>query len=240
MKMFYEQLKEYDVKFILSEVGDIKKKEEEFIIDTKKGKLQSRALILATGTERRKLNVHGERELTGKGVSYCVTCDGFFFKNKVTAVIGGSDCAATSALALADLAKKVYVFYRGQRLRCEDINSDRLKKRKNVEIIYNALPVEILGEKKVEGIRLNVNGKEKDYEINGVFIEVGAKPITEFSKELNLDVEEGYIEVDDEMKTSLKGVFAAGDITDYRLKQVVVASAQGAIAAKSAYEFLKK
>lgn len=233
MKQFYDQLKEYDIDFIMEEVESIKKG---FSVKTKNKELQSDALILATGTKRRELNVPGEKELRGKGVSYCVTCDAFFFKGKTVGVIGGSDCAATSALALSDLAKKVYVFYRGEKLRCEDINSKKLEAKENVEIIYNAVPKQIKGEDKVESLVVG----EKEIKLDGVFVEIGAVALTELMKDLGLKLdEEKYVIVDEEMKTSVEGVFAAGDITHHKLKQVVVASGQGAIAAKSAYDFLK-
>jgi thioredoxin-disulfide reductase len=242
MKKFYDQLKEYDrVEFIMSDVEDIQKKGELFITKTKKEEIESDAIILATGTERRKLNIPGEKELVGKGVSYCVTCDAFFFKGKTVGVVGGSDCAAVSALALADLAKKVYIIYRGEKLRCEDINSKRLEEKENVEIIYNTTPKEIKGNEKVTSFVGIEKGKEREIELDGVFIEIGSVPLTKFTKNLGLKLDKnGYIIIGEDMSTSIKGVFAAGDITHQKLKQVVVASGQGSIAAKSAYDFLKK
>ncbi len=239
MKQFYEQVKKYDVDFIMKDVENVKKEGKEFIIKTKNKNFQSRAIILATGTKRKELNIPGEKELKGKGVSYCVTCDSFFFKDKIVGVIGGSDCAATSALALSDIAKKVYIIYRGGELRCEDINSKKLKEKENVEIIYNAIPKEIKGEDKVKS--LIVGGKtDKEIELDGLFIEIGSVALTKFVKDLKLKLDkENYIVVDKEMKTSISGIFASGDVTQHKLKQVIVASGQGAIAAKSAYDYLK-
>jgi len=239
MKEFYEQVKKYDVYFIMADVENIKKEKQGFIVETKNKKLQSRAVILATGTKRKELNIPGEKELKGKGVSYCVTCDSFFFKDKIVGVIGGSDCAATSALALSDIAKKVYVIYRGEKLRCEDINSKRLEDRKNVEIIYNAIPKEIKGKEKVKSLIIKKE-TDKEIELDGVFIEIGSVALTKFVKNLKLKLDDDYIVVDEEMKTSIPGIFAAGDVTHHKLKQVVVASGQGAIAAKSIYDYLKK
>jgi thioredoxin reductase (NADPH) len=241
MKQFYDQLKEYDnVEFVMSDADSVEKKGKTFLTKTKNESYESKAVIIATGTERRKLNIPGEKEFTGKGVSYCVTCDAFFFKGKVAGVIGGSDCAAVSALALSDLAKKVYVIYRGQKLRCEDINSKRLAEKPNVEIIYNAVPKEILGKDKMEALAVEENKKKKEIKLDGVFVEIGSTPLTKFVKNLGLKLDkEGYILVDENMKTSVEGVFAAGDITSQKLKQVVVASGQGSIAAKNAYDFLK-
>ena len=241
MKQFYEQLKTYELDFIIADVENIEKKKDEFIVKTKNKELQSRALILATGTKRKELNIPGEKELKGKGISYCVTCDAFFFKDKIVGVVGGSDCAAISALALSDIAKKVHVIYRGEKLRCEDINSKKLEEKENVEMIYNAIPKEIIGKEKVEGLMIKENGKDREVKLNGIFIEIGSLPLTKFVKNLNLKFDkENYIIIDGEMKTSIPGIFAAGDVTHHKLKQVVVASGQGAIAAKSAYEYLKK
>ena len=240
MKSFYEHAKEYEIKFLMEDVESIKKKGNEFIVKTKKGEVQSKGLIFSTGTERRKLNIKGEKELTGKGISYCVTCDSFFFKNKIVAVVGGSDCAATSALALSDIAKKVYIFYRGEKLRCEDITSDRLRKKENVEIHYNSVPKEIVGKDKVEGLLIDEKGKEKEIELDGIFVEIGATPMVKCLGDLNLKLDkENQIVVDENMKTSVEGMFAAGDVTNQKLKQVVVSAGQGAIAAKSAYEYIR-
>jgi thioredoxin reductase (NADPH) len=240
MKQFYDQLKEYDVDFIMDDVENIKKNSSEFLLKTKKSKYESKTVIIATGTKRRKLNIPGEQDFIGKGVSYCVTCDAFFFKNKVVGVIGGSDCAAVSALALTDLAKKVYVIYRGEKLRCENVSLEKLEEKENVELIYNAVPKKLIGKNKLDSLELDIKGKKRNVELDGIFIEIGSVPLAKFAKELNLKLDEkGYIVVDENMNTSVKGLFGAGDITNQKLKQVVVASGQGSIAAKNAYEFLK-
>ncbi|MEK6833458.1 MAG: FAD-dependent oxidoreductase [Nanoarchaeota archaeon] len=241
MKKFYEQLKKYEIDFIIDEVDSIEKKNNEFIVKTKKQELGCKALIIATGTERKKLKIPGEVKFLGKGVSYCATCDSFFFKNKDVAIIGGSDCATISALALSDISKKVYLIYRGEKLRCENINEERLKQKKNVEIFYNSFPLEILGENKVEEIKIMSKDKKRNIKVDGIFIEIGSSPLAEFAKNLNLKIDnEKFIEVNENMKTSVEGIYAAGDITNHKLKQVVVASAQGAIAAKSAYDWLNR
>jgi thioredoxin reductase (NADPH) len=241
MKKFYEHVKSYNVNLVTEDVEKIEKKDKKFLVYTKKEKFETGAVIIAIGRERKRLNIPGEDKLRGKGVSYCVTCDAFFFKNKITAVIGGSDCAATSALALADMVKKVYILYRGEKLRCEAINSKRLEEKKNVEIMYNTVPVEIKGKEKVEGLIIKEGKQEKEIKLDAVFIEIGSTPITELTKNLGLKLnEEDFIIVDDRMETSVEGIFAAGDITNSKLKQVLVASSQGAIAAKSVSEFLRK
>lgn len=241
MKNFYESLKNYKTDLITEEVEKIEKKNKKFLIYTKKENFEAGAIIIATGRERKRLDIPGEERLKGKGVSYCTTCDAFFFKDKITAVIGGSDCAATSALALADVAKKVYVISRAENLKCEAISSKRLNQKNNVELIYNAVPAEIKGKEKVESLIIKDGKKEKEIKLDAVFVEIGSTPITELTKNLGLKLnEEDFIVVDGEMKTSIPGIFAAGDITNFKLKQVLVASSQGAIAAKSADGYLKK
>jgi thioredoxin reductase (NADPH) len=239
MKQFYDHVREYNVDFIMDEILEIQK-DDSFKIKTRTKELEAQAVILTVGTERRKLKIPGEEKLTGKGVSYCVTCDGFFFKDKTVAVIGGSDCAVTSALALSDIAKQVFIIYRGEEFRCEDINSQRIKSKENITRIYNSIPLEILGEEKVIGLKYKEKEDIKEIQIDGVFIEIGSTPLTEFTKNLNLQLDDsGFIIVDADMKTNIPGLFAAGDVTNQKLKQVVIASAQGAIAAKNAYDFLK-
>jgi thioredoxin reductase (NADPH) len=243
IKKFYEHIKEYEIDFIIEEVSSIGKsdKDKEFIIKTKKQEISCKALIIATGTERKKLNIQGEEKFLGKGVSYCATCDSFFFKNKDVAVIGGSDCATTSALALSDIAKRVYLIYRGEKLKCENINEERLKEKKNVDIFYNSFPLEILGKEKVEEIKIMSENKKKNIKLDGIFIEIGSSPLAEFTKNLGLKMdEEKFIHVNENMKTSVDGVYAAGDVTNQKLKQVLVSASQGAIAAKSAYDWLNK
>lgn len=249
VKQFYEQVRKYEIDFVIDEVSSIengksdnsKNKGKEFIVKTKKQELNGKALIIATGTERKKLQIPGEVEFLGKGVSYCATCDAFFFKNRDVAVIGGSDCATTSALALSDIAKKVYLIYRGEKLRCENINEERLNEKKNVEIFYNSFPLEILGKEKVESLKIMNDKKKENIKLDGIFIEIGSTPLGEFTRNLNLKMdEEKFIHTDENMKTSVEGIYAAGDVTNSKLKQVIVASSQGAIAAKSAYDWLNK
>lgn len=257
MKQFYDGVRKYDVDFIMTEVDSItrnfacsarsspprncsEKDKKEFLIKTKKENLISKAIIIATGTERRKLKILGEEKFIGKGVSYCVTCDAFFFKNKTVAVIGGSDCAATSAIALTNIAKKVYIVYRGEKLRCEEINAERLKKIKNVEIIYKAIPLEVEGKEKVESLKIKDKGKIRNLKTDGIFVEIGSTPLVKFISNLNLKLDkENYIIVDEDMKTSVDGIYAAGDVTNLEVKQIVTASAQGAIAGKSVHDFLR-
>ncbi len=241
MKKFYDSVKKYDVDFITGEVKSLEKKGKNFIIKMENKEFESKALIIATGSKRKQLKIPGEKELEGRGVSYCITCDAFFFKNKTVAVIGGSDCASGSALALAKVAKKVYVIYRGEHLRCEEIILENLEKNNKIELVYNAIPKEIKGKDNVESLVIKERGKERELKLDGIFVEIGSVPITEFSKNLKLKLDkENNIIVNENMETSVKGVFAAGDVTNSKVKQVLTSSAEGAIAAKNAGEYLKK
>lgn len=240
MKKFYDELKKYEVEFMNFEVDSVEKQGKQFLIKTAKGDLISNAVIIATGTERRKLKIKGEDKFVGKGVSYCATCDAFFFKNKTVAVVGGSDCAAVSAVALANIAKKVYIVYRKEKLRCEMINAERLKKLKNVEMIFNTVPVEIAGNEKVEELVVEKNNKREKIKVDGIFVEIGATPIVNFTAKLELKLDkDNYIIVDENMKTNVEGVFAAGDVTNLEVRQVVTAAGQGAIAGKNVNDFLR-
>ncbi len=189
MKKFHEHLKKYKVGMIISDIEKIEKSKEKFIIHSKKEKIEAKAVIIATGKARKKLNVPGEEKLLGKGISYCVTCDGFFFKDKITAVIGGNESALMSALNLSEIAKKVYIFYRGKEIK-DGKTLEKVQEKKNIEIILNATAEKIVGNLKVEKIILDINGKEKTLDVDGVFIEIGSVPLVEFAKNLNLRLDQ--------------------------------------------------
>lgn len=246
MKKFYEQVKEYSVDFILEEAVSIenksyKIKDKGFLVKTKRQELKCKSLIFSTGSQRKKLKINGEEKFLGRGVSYCATCDAFFFKNKDVAVIIDSDCNSSSALVLSDVARKVYLIYRGEKLRCDGLDAKKLNEKKNVQAYYSCIPLEVVGKDKVEGLKISCKSKKEVIQVDGIFIEEDFKPISELSKNLGLKINnEKFIEVDEDMKTSIEGIYAAGDITHTKLKQVVVAASQGATAAKSAYEWLSK
>ncbi len=231
-------LKELEGEIKLEEVTEIKKEKDNFLVKTRKNKYWAKKIIFATGTEKRKLNIKGEKEFLGKGVSYCATCDAGFFKDKIVAVIGGSNSALTAALLLAEYVKKVYIIYRKKEFfRAEPAWRKSVEKQKNIEFKFNSKVIEINGKDKVEELILN---NKKKLKVNGVFIEVGSIPIYSLSEKLKIKNEKGYIIVDKEQKTNIKGIFAAGDVTNNKLKQVITACGEGAIAATTAYEELIK
>jgi thioredoxin reductase (NADPH) len=243
MQKFKDQAEKFGAIFHQGEIDSVSKDSDGFFVELGDKVIHGKSLIIALGTEHKKLNIKGEKEFLGKGVSYCATCDAMFFKNKKVVVIGGANSAAKAALYLSDLAKEVSIVYRKTQMRCEPVSLKKIEKTPNIKIYYNSNPVEIIGDKKVRGLKISqeVNGKigESLIETDGVFIEVGATPMTDVVKNINLDLCDGYIKTDKNMKTSVEGVFGAGDNTNNNFKQIVVSSGEGAVAAKSAYDYIK-
>lgn len=237
MQRIAEQAKDLGVKIFNEEVLEITKKKGIFTVRTNKNEYYSKKVIFSGGMERRKLNVPGEERLYGKGVSYCATCDGGFFKNKVVVVVGGSDAALTSALLLGEFASKVYIIYRKDSFsRAEPAWIKLVNSENKIEKMFNEEVTEILGENKVESIKLK-SGKE--IKTDGIFIEIGSEPKLELLKNLNIKLERGFVKVNKKQRTSLAGFYSAGDITNNELKQIVTAASHGAIAAFSCFEELK-
>lgn len=255
--------KKYGTEIISSRVKDIKKTNPPLPLgeDVPKGQergkailfctelengeiLKSKTILLATGTKRRKLNIPGEEKFIGKGVSYCATCDGFFYKNKTVAVIGGSDSACSGAVYLGNICAKVYLIYRRNMLRAEPFWLEQVKNNPKIEVIYDTNTLEFLGGEKVEKIKLDKKYKNSDeIEIDGVFIEAGSDPDIGYAKDLNITMDEkGYVKIKSDGATSAPGVWSAGDITDGsdKFRQVITAAAEGAIAVRSIYGWLKK
>lgn len=240
-----EHAKSYGISLETVLVDEIIKEEEGFELSLSNSKkVGVRTVLLAMGTRHRHLAIPGEKELSGKGVSYCATCDGFFYRGKTVAVVGGSDSAAGAAVYLGDLAEKVYLLYRGDKLRCEDFWMRAIAANPKIEILYSTNIKEIRGEGKVEEVLLDGVYKGSDkLKVDGVFAEIGSDPNTEMARALGVETDpEGYIVIDPEGRTSLKGVWAAGDITtgSAKFKQIVTAAAEGAIAANSIQKFLKR
>jgi len=223
------------------EVKNIKKNKDGFTIETDKS-YNVKAVVLCLGTEYRKLNAPGEAELTGKGVSYCATCDGFFFKNKIVAVVGGGNSALIEAIYLKQIGcKKVYLIHRRDQLRAEKAYEQEAID-KGVKIIFNTRVENIKGADKVEFLELHdvKSDKISKLVVDGVFISIGEVPQSTLAKDLGCKIDDkGFVIVDKQMRTSVKGVYAAGDITG-GLRQVVTACAEGAIAALASTESVGK
>ena len=241
-----EKMKKHASKYtklnLNEEVEDVVKKDDGFEIKTNKKKYKLKAIIICTGTEYRKLNTPGEKELVGKGVSYCATCDGFFFKDKIVAVVGGGNSALIEAIYLKQIGcREVYVIHRRDQLRAEKAYVNEAIK-KGVKIIYNTHVEEIKGKNRVDFLEVHdvkTNIKSK-INLDGVFISIGEEPQNKLAKKLGVKLDEkGFIIVDKQMRTNIKGLYAAGDITG-GLRQVITAAAEGAIAALSSTEAVGK
>ena len=203
-------------------------------ITTAEGNIyHGKAVIIANGAKRRTLGCPGEKELEGRGVSYCATCDGAFFRGKAVAVVGGGNTALEDALFLSNICEKVYLVHRRDTFRGEKIMADSVKARQNVEILYNSVVEEIVGQDKTSTIKIKnrINNSKQEIPVSAVFIAVGFAPENQlFADWVNLD-ESGYIIADESCKTSCKGVYVAGDSRTKPLRQIVTAAADGAVAA---------
>lgn len=212
-----------------------------FKIKTDKGEYNGKTILIATGTKWRKLpeEIKGGREFENKGVNYCALCDGPLFRNKIVAVVGGSDSAAKDALLLAEHASKVYIIYRGEKIRAEPINLQRIKENKKIEVINNANILEVKGDKFVSSVVLD-KGK-KEIALQGVFVAIGHIVLSDLANDLKVKLNEKkeIIINHKDSSTSVAGVFGAGDVADKPFKQAITGVAEGCTAAHSAYEFIQ-
>ena len=241
-----EQVKKLGAEIKNTGVIEIKRKETNFELKTENDEfLEAKTLIIATGTQRQKLNIPGEGEYLGKGVSYCSTCDAAFFKGKKVAVVGGSNAAVMSAIHLVSFAQKVYLIYRKKPLRADPIWVERLQKEPKIEIIYETNVTEIVGDdQKVTALKLDhpYQGGNQ-LKTDGIFIEIGGVPGTDLVKVLGVELDEkGYVRVKPDMSTNIPGLFAAGDVANAsgELQQIITAASEGALAANSVYRCLKE
>lgn len=228
---------------VMDSVSNIAKEGDVFKITTHAGEYQAKNIILASGMEYRKLEIPGEAEFRGKGVSYCPTCDAAFFRDKVVAVVGGGNSAGSAALLLAEHASQVFLIYRGEKLKVDPAYREKISASEKIEVIYNTNIKEIRGSGAVEKIVLDKEwNNSKELAVQGVFIEIGSEPGAELTKQLGLETDEqGYIKVDLGQGTNAAGVWAAGDATNgsNKLRQIVTAAAEGAVAAGSVYKKLQ-
>lgn len=236
-KHLREQIEHNQIDLIEKIVQGVRKVDDHFLINNE---IRARMVIIAMGMKHRKLDIPGEEEFIGKGVSYCATCDAAFFKDKTVGVVGGNDSAAVAADILAQHAKKVYIIYRKDALRCEPAWKDVINGESKIEIICNTNVTQIKGEQMMDSVVLDTGNEMK---LDGLFIEIGSVPSTALTEEIGVKTDEkGFIPVDASMKTNIEGVYAAGDISlgCNCMRQIVAACAEGAIAAHSVFITLKK
>lgn len=238
-----EHAREYDKVTIKEEkaVG-IKKESNNFVVKTEKMEYHCGAIILATGTKWRKLKMKGAEEYLNKGVHYCALCDGPVYSKRIVGVVGGSDSAAKEAIFLAEYAKKVYIIYRGEKIRSEPINAKLVAQNKKIEIINNTNIVEIKGDKFVNRVILDKPYKgKKEMKIDGIFGAIGHIPLSDLGKSIGVKIDKkGYIKINRDSETNVPGVFAAGDVVDSKFKQAIVGVGEGVIASYSSFEYLKR
>ena len=233
-----KQVRELGVKIESDEVIELDCAKK--TVKTSSGLHESRAIIIAAGARARKLNVPGEEKYTGKGVSYCATCDAPFYKEKKVVIVGGGNAVAEEALYLSRFASSVNIVHRRQDLRASMILQEKVQQDKKINFILSSVITEIKGAQKVGAVRIKdlLSGKESDFSCDGVFIYIGYEPETIFLKgKLNMD-EAGFIIADEVMATSVEGIFACGDCRKKSLYQVINACGDGAVAADSAYKYI--
>jgi thioredoxin reductase (NADPH) len=238
-----KQAKKFGVNFAFEDVIKIEEKDDKKIVyTTSPGIYTSTALIIATGTGHKELNVPGENKFKGHGVSNCATCDAAFYKNLDVAVIGGGDTAVEEALFLTKFAKTVYLIHRRDSLRATKIIQEKAFNNDKIQFVFDTVAEEIVGDKNVNGLKIkNLKTDEiKILPVNGVFIFIGSIPNTGFVKDFIAMDEAGYIKTDIEMQTSREGIFACGDCIKKNLRQVVTAAGEGAVAAHNARLYVEK
>lgn len=231
----YEQLNNLDVEIELEEVVKIKDGEIKEVITTD-NKYESRAIIIATGSKYRLLGLPNEEELIGKGIHFCVACDGAFYKNKTVAVIGGGNSAVINAIALSELCKKVYIIQNLDNLTCEEALRKKLSEKNNIEIIVSSVVSKINGENELKSININ---NEKEIIIDGMFISVGLIPQSDIVKDILQVNKYGYIESNN-CVSDIPGIFIAGDCRNKMIRQITVATSDGTIAAIEANNYINK
>jgi thioredoxin reductase (NADPH) len=235
----YNQTKELGVEFKFERVIDIKNYDDYKEVITSKNVYKCKSIIIATGLTNKNLNIPGEKELIGRGVSYCATCDGSFYKGKEVCVVGNLNTSLESAIYLSDLASKVYLVNRKNDFRAEESLVSELEKRSNIIVIENSKITKINGTNKLESINiLNDNGEESTINIAGLFISVGRTPQNDFIKSLVKTDESGYIISGEDCHTNIDGIFASGDNRVKKLRQLVTACSDGAIAASEAIKYV--
>jgi thioredoxin reductase (NADPH) len=240
-EFMYRQAIKYNLETQVTETLQLDKGEN-YKISTSEGDIQAKSVIIAAGSKYRKLNIPGEKRLSGYGVSYCATCDGFFFRDRIVAVVGGGDTAITDALELAQHVKRVYVIHRRSQLRAGKILQQQAFNHPKLEFIWDTIAEEVIGENKVEELALsNVKtGQKSKLKIDGVFVAIGLIPNSQaFLNILELD-KDSYIITDENMATSAPGVFAAGDIRRHSPRQIATAVGDGVAAAMSAFRYIQQ
>lgn len=235
----YEQAKALGAEFRFEKVTGITDEGDHKTVITTKNTYEAKTVILATGSENRKLGIENEDKLVGRGISYCATCDGAFYRKKTVAVVGGGNTALEDALYLSDLAAQVYLIHRRDAFRGDGANAARIQAKENIEILWNSQVTRLIAEKKLQAIEVtNKDGSSRILEVNGLFVAVGRIPENQnFAQLITLDAG-GYIQAGEDCLTNVPGIFAAGDNRTKTVRQLVTATGDGAVAATAAIQYL--
>ena len=243
-KKLEDHAKDYGIPIKEERVTDVSKEEKKkcFIVKTDKAEYQTKTVLFATGAKWRELPMKGAEEFKNKGVHYCALCDGALFRDKIMAVVGGSDTAAKEALLLAQHGKKIYLIYRGDKIRPEPVNGKLIEKDKKIDVITNTNVVEIKGDKFVNSVILdNEYNGSKELKLDAVFGAIGHIPLSDLAVKLGVKInEKKEIIIDRASKTNVEGIYAAGDVVDSGFKQAITGVAEGVVAAYSAYTFVRE
>ncbi|MBO4460118.1 MAG: thioredoxin-disulfide reductase [Clostridiales bacterium] len=236
----FRQASSLDAKFVFDQINKVEKTESGFVLKGDFGDYEARTVIIATGATNRHLGIDKEAELTGRGISYCATCDGAFFKDKVTAVAGGGNTAVEDALYLAGLCSKVYIIHRRDGFRAEETLMAKARETENIEILTPFVTESLEGEGKLSSVVLKnaVDGTTRTLEVDGLFVAIGQVPATKAFEDL-VEMEGGYIKAGEDCVTSCPGVFVAGDVRTKHVRQLATAASDGAIAALAAVSCIK-
>jgi len=240
-KDMYESATQFGAEYAYGSVESVEDQGDVKIVKTDSDTFETKALVIGTGSEYRKLGVPGEDTYGGRGVSYCAVCDGAFFRNKHVVVIGGGDSAIEEGSYLTQLADKVTVIHRRDQLRAQQILQDRAFANDKMDFVWNSNVTEIVGDgKKVTGVKINNNktGENSELAVDGVFIYVGINPITKPFGNLGITDENGWIETNDHMETKVPGIFAIGDVRKKDLRQVATAVGEGGTAGQQVYSYI--
>ncbi len=238
-----EHALDYPVHIETGTVVDIfRNKENYFYVVTENKTFLAKSILMATGMKDKELEVPGHEELKNRGVSYCALCDAPLYKDKVVAVVGGSDSAAKEALLLAKYCPKVYIIYRREKIRPEPVNGRRIENEPKIEILTETNVIEVLGEQKVVGVKLDKPHKGSDtLTLDGVFVAIGGIPYSELAKKIGVELnDKGEIKIDRSSRTNIEGVYAAGDVVDSEFKQAITGVGEGVHAAYQAYKYVNE
>ena len=236
----YNQAVELGAEFIFEKCIKVDKNDSSFEVFTTSSKYQCKSLIIATGADNRKLGLDKEVEFIGKGLSYCATCDGAFYKKRDVAVVGGGNTALEDALYLSNICNKVYLIHRRDEFRGDNSVVEKIKGKNNIDIIYNSNVSKLIGDERLNAIEIsNLDGSKKEINVSGLFVAIGKIPENENFKDLIKMDDNGYIIAGEDCHTNIDGIFVAGDNRTKMLRQLVTATSDGAIAATEAIHYLE-